>query len=405
MTDNFYNNFRAGFNFFEKKDYQNAIESLLKAKMINPDDCNVHYYLGESCLNLGDMRKAIQAYTVGLLLCPDDVEIKNALIQVAPNYTPSNKEEHDLRNEILLNPDDVSNYFGLAGNLQCNYDDASLNESIELFETIIHKFPQNTDAYMLLGMSYDDKGMTDEAIELNEKAIRIDPNYDQINEIFFHLDREYKLKGNFSKMINKYQKLLLEERNKNDISYRFALAEAYLNNGELWYAKDEFNLLVKGPFDKRYPFFKNKLKEIEDKIKKINSTEEKVKEFERKFRKFIKTIFLRNNREICKSIEDTELISKIQLRIQTQIEKKPSLKKDDLNPLDFFDFLDYYKLIAKNWDIFKRSFSSKDRLNRHIEYINDFRNQVAHNRIVDYSALKFCDAALIWFNEMLSIDK
>jgi len=404
MTENSDEYFKAGLSFFKNKDYQNAISSFLKAKTVKPDQGNIQFYLGESYSNIKDIRKALQAYTIGLLLCPDDVEIKTALIQVASSYSPSDKEELDLRNEILLQPDHVGNYFSLANKLLEKRDNSSLNESIELFETIIQLDPEDAASYMLLGIAYWDKGMIDEAIDINEKAVRIDPNYDEINNIFSHLDKLYKLKGNFSEMIKKYQTLLRDEKNKMDISYHFALAEAYLNNGDLLSAKEEFSNIPTN-LSKKYSFIRNKKQEIDEKIKRIKSIEEKVNQFERKLRKFIEKISLKNNREICEGIEKSELFAKIQDKIQTEINKKPYLRKEDLNPLDYFQIYDYNKFIEMNWDIFKNYFVSKRILNQNIEYINDFRNQVKHNRIVDDPSIEFCIAALSWFDKIFNQQK
>ena len=91
MTENFEDYFRSGFSFFKNKDYQKAIESFLKAKTIEPDQGNVHYYLGESYLKIREIRKAIQTLTIGLLRCPNDIEIKTALAQIVPKY-PLDKE-------------------------------------------------------------------------------------------------------------------------------------------------------------------------------------------------------------------------------------------------------------------------------------------------------------------------
>ena len=232
-----------------------------------------------------------------------------------------------MRNEILLQPDHVGNYFSLANKLLEKRDDSSLNESIELFETIIQLDPEDTASYMLLGIAYWDKGMIDEAIDINEKAVRIDPNYDEINNIFSHLDKLYKLKGNFSEMIKKYQTLLRDEKNKMDISYHFALAEAYLNNGDLLSAKEEFSNIPTN-LSKKYSFIRNKKQEIDEKIKRIKSIEEKVNQFERKLRKFIEKISLKNNREICEGIEKSELFAKIQDKIQTRVIKQELCQLD-----------------------------------------------------------------------------
>ena len=401
MTENFENYFREGYRSFEKRDYQNAIASFQKAKTIKPDQSNVQFYLGESYSNFREIRKAIQAYTVGLLLSPKDIDIQTSLTEVLSNYFFSDNEERELRERILSEPESFDHYFGLANKLLDRTDTPSLEESIELFETIVRLYPDFMDAYMLLGLAYWDKGMIDEAIEINEKAVRIDPNYDEIDNIFSHLDKVYKLKGNFSEMIKKYQTLLRDEKNNMDISYHFALAEAYFNNGDLLSAKEEFSN-IRTNLSKKYSFIRNKKQEIDEKIKRIKSIEEKVNQFERKLRKFIEKISLKNNREICEGIEESELFAKIQDRIQTEINKKPYLRKEDLNPLDYFQIYDYIKLIDMNWDIFKNYFVSKRILTQNIEYINDFRNQVKHNRIIDDPSIEFCIAALFWFDKIFN---
>lgn len=359
MNGNF-DEYKSGLNYFKQNDYTNAIDSFLKAKIKNPNQFDVYFYLGESYSKTKDFRKALQAYTVGLLISPNDVEIKTALAQIAPNYTSSDKEEEDLRKEILLHPEDLGNYLGLADTLLCKYDNSSLGEAIELLETIIQLFPQKTAAYMLLSIGYDDKGMIDEGIEICEKAVRIDPDFYEIDNMFLRLDNQYKLKGNFTKMIKKYQTLLRNEKNKHDISYHFALAESYLNNGDLLSAKEEFHFIINKHLHlNKSQFIGGKLKEIDEKLKRIKSIHEKVNQFDRKMRKFIERIFLKNNREICEKIEKSELFDKIQGIIQTEINKKPYLKKDGLNPLDYFTIYDYNKLIEINWDIFDKIFLSR----------------------------------------------
>jgi tetratricopeptide (TPR) repeat protein len=401
MTEIFETQYRLGINFFKNKEYQIAIISFLKAKALKPDQCNVYYYLGESYTKLGDTRNALQKYTVGLLLCPNDIEIKNALS--ALDYYSSDKEEEKLRNNILLHPDDDGIFFELGQILAFKKDDSSLNESIEILETFVRKYPQNGNFYMFLGIALNNKGMTDQAIDIYEKAIRIDPYNLEMGNVMYSLEKIYDSKGNFLGMINKYQTLLRDEKNKNDISYRFALAEAYLNHGDLLSAKEEFSLCNDFfSWAQKCRFITEKIAEINEKIKKIKALEEKLDQFERQFRKFIETIFFKNNREISRSMEKSELIKKVEDRIRTEIKKKPYLKKEDLNPLDYFQIYDYVKLIELNWDIFNNFFVSLHKLSNNIEHINDFRSAVKHNRGIDEPSIDFCNGALSWFNIIFS---
>jgi tetratricopeptide (TPR) repeat protein len=400
MKEN-YDEYKSGLHFFESKDYQRAIESFSNGKSIKLDqEKNRFYYLGESYLRIGNVRKGIQTLTIGLLRYPLDIEIKNALAQAISNYQISNEEEHCLREKILDTPDDASNYSSLAGNLMCRSDLSALDESIEIFEAVFQKCHPDAGDLMVASIAYRKKGMIDKAIELCEKAITIDPNFNEIDNLFDTLERHYVVKGNFPETIKKYKKFLLDVANTNDISPNFALAEAYFHVGDLMNSQERFEFIRNRDSFCKSDFIKTKLEEINKKIEKIKKTEERVKQFERTLRKFIEKKLVENNRDIYEKIEGSELSEKIDGLIQNEINKKPYLKKENLNPLDYLTIFQYNKLIELNWDIFSEIFLSKKRLNQHIEYISDFRNQVAHNRFYDDTNIDFCIAALVWFEKI-----
>lgn len=398
MTEHFKFFYEEGMNHFKKKNYHEAIEALSKANRINPT-CNIYYYLGESFLKIRETRKAIHILTVGLLRCPRDIEIKNSLSELTSDFS-SDAYEEEFRKNILSTPGERTGYFQLACKIQEKPDVNSTDEAIELFETIIELYPDFTDAYMLLALSYDDKGLIDKAIEIDEKVVRLYPNFNEIDNVFYGLEKYYQIKGNYQLSIKKYKSLLKDEKNKDDVSYHFALGEAYLNNGDLLGAKDEFSFIWrKFPTS---PMITYTWKKIEEKIKQIETVKDRINKFERKFRLFIERKFLENNREIFENAGNSELYGKIRAIMQTEIKKKPYQTIEELNPLNYFTILDYDKLIETNWDLFEKVFLSKKKLNQNIEFINDFRNQVAHNRIFeDKPSLEFCVAALSWFEKIL----
>ncbi len=132
--------------------------------------------------------------------------------------------------------------------------------------------------------------------------------------------------------------------------------------------------------------------------KEMASNEEKlIDSFEKNMRSLIvKTL---GNGFYNSSISQ-ELRERVEERIELHLNKNPSEKREELNPIDFFTIMQYFKTIRTNWDKFEVFFKSKSDLEKHFVHINDFRNAIRHSRDVNLTTKKLAEGSLIWFEDI-----
>jgi len=70
--------------------------------------------------------------------------------------------------------------------------------------------------------------------------------------------------------------------------------------------------------------------------------------------------------------------------------------------LSFLDVMDYMKVIFSNWTIFLSIFKSKVELEKYFLDLKNYRNAIKHNRDMNTVERKNGEAAVLWFESMLS---
>ena len=63
--------------------------------------------------------------------------------------------------------------------------------------------------------------------------------------------------------------------------------------------------------------------------------------------------------------------------------------------------MDLYKIIDKNWELFKDHFDSRETFKSHFLALKNYRNPLGHVREIDIVAQKQGEAAIIWFRRTL----
>lgn len=130
---------------------------------------------------------------------------------------------------------------------------------------------------------------------------------------------------------------------------------------------------------------------------------ESVDIFERKIRNFLDDRLDRNKNNWLEHFSNEPLKASIETRMHDYLCRYPMLSESDVNPLDFCTILDYPRIISKFWnEIFEPIFRSRSELKKHIENINELRNNLKHNRTVVVSAQKIGEGSLIWFDAILT---
>lgn len=131
-----------------------------------------------------------------------------------------------------------------------------------------------------------------------------------------------------------------------------------------------------------------------------SSLEIRLNIFEKGLRKFIDQKLNVKNAKYWESL-NKEFKNTVEARIQEHLNKNPSFKREDINPLEFCFLYDYLKIIKENWDVFEPIFRSRTELEKHTQNVNELRNCLKHLREPTVPVEKLGEASLIWFEMIL----
>lgn len=70
--------------------------------------------------------------------------------------------------------------------------------------------------------------------------------------------------------------------------------------------------------------------------------------------------------------------------------------------IGFLDIMDYAKIISVNWTVFVEVFQSRGELDKHFLALKNYRNSIKHNREMNAVEQKNGEAAVLWFNSILT---
>lgn len=107
----------------------------------------------------------------------------------------------------------------------------------------------------------------------------------------------------------------------------------------------------------------------------------------------------------------SEVRENAEKRIGEALAKFPDLKKEEFRShrrkLDYCNVMDYFTIMSTgaNWPAFQPIFRKKDQLQRYMSGLNEYRNVVMHSRQMSELTEKNGEAALIWFETVLSADQ
>lgn len=169
-SDAYYN---LGAVYYEKNDFDKATFYLSKAIQIDPIDFEAYYYRGISFSYKKEYGKAISDFNQALHINPRYIEAYRAL---ADTYNTINKNNEAIilyDKAMSVNPDIAELYIYAAvfhGNI------GNHKKAIDLCKKVIKIKPNSSDAYFNLGCAYGNMGNFNEAIKSFQKAIAIDPS-------------------------------------------------------------------------------------------------------------------------------------------------------------------------------------------------------------------------------------
>jgi len=208
--------------YVQKEDYNEAIQDMAKAMSIDSNNLSYHYILSDIYLNSYDAKRALDALHRAAALYPDSV---SALLKLS-------------KLQLIL---------------------FQHNESLESIRQILLRDPQNTDAYMLMGLNLKEMGETKRSIFAYQKCVDLNSDkidcwlglaaiYDSLNnplavkyfENALRIDSNninaHHMKAQYYQNRDNYEEALLEYKKTTDINPNYT--EGYYNSGVLYYIID-----------------------------------------------------------------------------------------------------------------------------------------------------------------------
>lgn len=102
-----------------------------------------------------------------------------------------------------------------------------------------------------------------------------------------------------------------------------------------------------------------------------------------------------------------DIRSAVDAKIASQVKGHPYDREKLAAPeakMSFLDMMDYEKIISSNWQLFAGIFQSRAELNKHFLAVKNYRNSIKHNRDMNPVERKNGEAAVLWFDGILTTE-
>ncbi len=168
--------YHRGNNYYEKEDFDKAVENYNMAIVLNPNFSEAYFNRGLAYYNKKNYDKAVSDYNKSAELDPRNPVIYN-------NRGDAYYRKQEFENAILdydkavsLNPKYLKAYYnrGLAYACQQDYERA-----IEDFDKVVELNPEFAEAYHIRGLAYDYMQDYDRAITDYDKAVELKPDFQE----------------------------------------------------------------------------------------------------------------------------------------------------------------------------------------------------------------------------------
>jgi type IV pilus assembly protein PilF len=187
--------------YLNQGQYTAALQELLKAEALNPEDPYIHNSLGMVYAAKGKIDLAITSFKKALALKPDYAPARNNLGStyiLQQNWDAAIACLMELTGNLIYGTPHYPLYN--IGWAYYNKKDYELAETY--FRQALDFDPNYARALWGLGLTYSAKGNTDAALEKLEKAVQKEPEFAQA---YLDLGNIYQIKGRKEKAMESYQ--------------------------------------------------------------------------------------------------------------------------------------------------------------------------------------------------------
>ncbi len=187
---------RQGKNYFESKQYRQAVESYTKAIELQRNVVGFYSRRGDAWFELGENDQAIDDYNRAIELEPEDWTSYNNRGYIYDKMGKHNEALEDFGYAIKIQPQEAIPYNN-RGNV---YEELGIyDKAISDCESAIKLSPEMSAPYNNQGHAYLKLGNYDKAIESLKRAIELDSDY---ANPYKHCGTVYKEKGDYETAID-----------------------------------------------------------------------------------------------------------------------------------------------------------------------------------------------------------
>lgn len=165
-----------GNNYYEKGEYEKAIEAYNTAIILNPVFSEAYFNRALCYYNLKNFDKAIADYTKAAELDPKNHIIYNNRGDAYYRKQDFKAAIEDYDRALAIEPKYLKAYYNRGLAYACLED---YEKAIEDFTEVIKLNPDFADAYHLRGLAYDYLNQLDKAIQDYDKAIELNPDFEE----------------------------------------------------------------------------------------------------------------------------------------------------------------------------------------------------------------------------------
>ncbi|MBT8763685.1 tetratricopeptide repeat protein [Desulfohalobiaceae bacterium Ax17] len=163
----------------KQKRWEEAIETAKQALEISPKNTEYILFIGEAYLNINDLTKAREYFIMAINNDPKDNELKEIIWNTYLKYDLVQEVQADFGPLLFTSLTvDTLNNFALALRRQGSPQDA-----LDVYKLALKKEPENQKILYNISVAYLNVNRTDSAIKYLQKAVQINPEFHQAQEL------------------------------------------------------------------------------------------------------------------------------------------------------------------------------------------------------------------------------